>query len=102
MVVLLVPLVFLRRYYGEWSSVVGSFEIPKIALLRTLVSLMVLWVAEWGLRDRRTFGLGAGQQSASFPPGILRRLPGRRLGSSSLRSWDDGAGAAVSEPRKPR
>ncbi len=50
MAVLLVPLVFLGRDFGEWSSVIGSFELPKIALLRTLVALMlILWLTKWSL-----------------------------------------------------
>lgn len=53
LVVLLVPLVFLGRNYGEWSSVIGSFELPKIVLLRTLVALMAaLWLVEWALQGR--------------------------------------------------
>ena len=49
--VALVPLAFLGREFGEWSSVIGSFELPKIALLRTLVALMVvLWLVEWALK----------------------------------------------------
>ena len=47
------PLIFLGRTYGEWSSVLGSFELPKIVLLRLLVGLMAaLWLFEWGLRSR--------------------------------------------------
>ena len=49
--VILVPLAFLGREFGELSSVIGSFELPKIALLRTFVGLMVaLWLIEWGLQ----------------------------------------------------
>lgn len=47
------PLVFFGRSYGEWSSIIGSFELPKIAVLRVLVGLMAsLWLVEWGLRGR--------------------------------------------------
>ena len=46
--VVLMLLVFLGREYGEWSSIIGSYELPKIALLRVLVGLMViLWAVEW-------------------------------------------------------
>ena len=51
--VVLVPLAFLGPNFGEWSSVLGSFELPKIVLLRTLVGLMAaLWLVEWGLKGQ--------------------------------------------------
>jgi tetratricopeptide (TPR) repeat protein/O-antigen ligase len=54
--VVLVPLAFLGRNYGEWSSVIGSFELPKIVFLRTLVGLMAaLWLVEWALQGRPLF-----------------------------------------------
>ena len=53
LVVVLMPLVFLGRTFGAGSSVLGSFELPKIVLLRVLVGSMVaLWLFEWGLRVR--------------------------------------------------
>lgn len=58
--VVLVPLVYFGRGWGEWSSTIGSFELPKIALLRTLVGLATaLWLAEWAIRIN------------SSPPGSL-------------------------------
>ena len=51
------PLAFLGRSYGEGSSIIGSFELPKIALLRTLVGVMaVLWVMEWALQHHSDSG----------------------------------------------
>ena len=77
--VVFVPLIYLGRTYAEWSSVLGSYELPKIVLLRTLVSLMaVLWLFELGLRG-------------SFPASILSGVvtsagrPGTWL--AGLRSW---------------
>ena len=56
--VVLVPLAYLGRSYGEWSSVIGSFELPKIVLLRTLAGLMaVLWLVEWGTVGQFPLGL---------------------------------------------
>ena len=50
--VLLVPLVFLGRNFGEWSSVIGSYELPKIVLLRSLVGLMAaLWLLKWAVQS---------------------------------------------------
>ena len=50
--VVLVPLAFLGRDFGEWSSVIGSFELPKIVILRTLVGLMaILWIVEWTFKE---------------------------------------------------
>ena len=44
----LVPLAFLGREYGEWSSAIGSYELPKITILRTLAGLIAaLWLIEW-------------------------------------------------------
>jgi O-antigen ligase len=49
--VVFVPLVYFGRGFGEWSSTLGSFELPKIALLRTAVGLAsALWLAEWAIR----------------------------------------------------
>ena len=51
--VLLVPLAFLGPSRAEGSSIIGSFELPKIVLLRTFVGLMaVLWLIEWGVQAR--------------------------------------------------
>ena len=55
--VFLVPLIFLGRDFGTWSPVLGSFELPKIVLLRLLVGLMsALWLLEWALRGRLPTG----------------------------------------------
>ena len=57
LIVVLVPLAALGRTYGEWSSVVGSFELPKIALLRSLVGLMAaLSLAKWAIEANFTVG----------------------------------------------
>ena len=51
LVIILVPLVFLGRSYGEWSTPLSSFELPKITLLRTAAGLIaMLWLLEWALR----------------------------------------------------
>ena len=47
------PLVFLGQSYGEWSSEIGSYELPKIDVLRTSAGLIaMLWLLEWALRSR--------------------------------------------------
>ena len=59
--VVLVPLAFLGREYGEWSSVVGSYELPKIAFLRVATGLMaILWVLEWTLTSPSPTGIWSG------------------------------------------
>ena len=51
--VLLVPLAFLERDYVLSEVLIAYVEVPKIALLRTLVALMaVLWIIEWGIQGR--------------------------------------------------
>ena len=51
--VVFVPVVALGRSLGEWSSIIGSYELPKIVLLRALVGLMaILWLSEWAVRQR--------------------------------------------------
>ena len=49
----LVPLVFLGRDYAASEAVISYVEVPKIALLRTLVALMaILWLVEWAIQGR--------------------------------------------------
>ena len=51
--VVLVPIVFFRPENFLSEAVIAYLEVPKIALLRTLVGLMViLWLIEWGLSGR--------------------------------------------------
>ncbi len=65
--IVLAPLVFLARSYGEWSSVIGSYELPKIAVLRTGAGLIaMLWLLEWALRS--------GGAKPSFPRWMARPL----------------------------
>ena len=48
--VFLGPLTFLSRDVIWSEAIVGYFEVPKIALLRTLTALMVsLWLVQWGV-----------------------------------------------------
>ena len=80
--VVLVPLAFLGRNYGEWSSVIGSFELPKIVFLRTLVALMAaLWLFEWALQGRLLFStsfekIGPGAYLAACIRAVKRWLHG--------------------------
>lgn len=77
--VIFVPLVFLGRSYGEWSSILESYELPKIALLRTLAGLMAsLWLIEWGLQH-------GGNLNFVGPGGEFSVRPGAWF--SSLRQW---------------
>ena len=51
--VLLVPLVYLDRDFVRSEAVIAYVEVPKIALLRTLVGLMaVLWLIEWSVQGQ--------------------------------------------------
>ncbi len=51
--VVLVPLAFLDPDYVFSEAEIAFVEIPKIAILRTLVGLMaVLWLIEWGISGR--------------------------------------------------
>ena len=86
--VVLVPLVSFGRNFGEWSSVIGSFELPKIALLRTLVGAMaVLWLVEWLLQSRSSPDSAMSGEASGLSPkmwpnklvGWLRGQPARWL-----------------------
>ena len=49
--VILVPLTFVSRDDLVSSSAIAFLEVPKIAVLRTLVALMaMLWLVEWGIK----------------------------------------------------
>ena len=51
--IVLASLVFLGRFYGEWLSMIGSYELPKIDVLRTGAGLIaMLWLLGWALRSR--------------------------------------------------
>ena len=70
--IILVPLVFLGREFAAGSSSLVSFELPKIVILRLLVSLMIcLWLFEWGLQSRYS---GAGPWYKSSPSVWIRGL----------------------------
>ena len=77
--VVLVPLAFLGRSYGEWSPILGSYELPKIVLLRTFVALMtVLVLIRWGLQ------LGSHPGTGPYSAGSLFRP---RVWLIGLRTW---------------
>lgn len=77
--IVLVPLAAFGRTNGEWSSIIGSFELPKIGLLRTLTSLMAaLWLIEWALRRNSQIGTPSDSHHAILQP---------ELWLSGLRSW---------------
>src|SRR5918996_3776116 len=70
--VALVPLVFLDPDSFLSEAVIAYVEVPKIALLRTLVGLMaILWLVEWGL-------------TGQFP--LISRFKGSGL-RFQLRAW---------------
>lgn len=82
--IILVPLAFLGRNFGEWSSIIGSFELPKIAILRTLVGLMAsLWLIEWAITGLSAIGPSGSDPLSVFRSSILR--PG--IWFRSLVSW---------------
>lgn len=76
--VVLVPLAFLDRDYLVSEAVIAYVEVPKVALLRTLASLMaVLWLIEWGVRGRFPPGFLLTREGAALRPGAwLARLRG--------------------------
>jgi tetratricopeptide (TPR) repeat protein len=76
--VVVVPLVFLGREYGAWSSIIGSFELPKIVVLRALVGLMAaLWLIEWWVQaGSSNAGASRGMALGLRPGSILVRLGG--------------------------
>ena len=87
-VVVLVPLAFLGRSHGEWSSEIGSFELLKITILRTAAGLMVsLWLIKLALSSQNIGVLFTGAatrilQPISWPAGLrhwLRDQPVRWL-----------------------
>ena len=54
---LLVPLAFFDRNYAKSETIIGYVEVPKVALLRTLVGLMAaLWLIDWGLHGTISVG----------------------------------------------
>ena len=53
LLVVLVPLAFIHRDYAFSEAVIAYVEVPKVALLRTLVGLMtLLWLIDWGIQGR--------------------------------------------------
>ena len=79
MAVVLVPLAFITRGDLISASAIAYLEVPKIALLRTLVGLMaVLWLVEWGIQGR-----------LSLPSFLMGQNVLSRRGEwlASLRSW---------------
>ena len=49
--VFLVPLAFFDRNYAKSETIIAYVEVPKVALLRTLVGMMaVLWLIDWAAR----------------------------------------------------
>ena len=67
--IILVPLAFLGRSYGEWSSIIGSFELAKITLLRTLAGLMAsLWLIQLGLGSETRLWLLSFSKEVLFRP----------------------------------
>ena len=76
--VFLTPLVYLDQTYAISEASIGYVEVPKVALLRTLVALMaVLWLIEWGIRGRLPFdGLGRERGLHLHPGDWLARLRG--------------------------
>jgi len=75
--VFLVPLAVVRPDDMVSSTLIAYIEVPKIALLRTLVSLMaMLWLIEWGVRNRFDFwtaftGLRVRSRPAQLPASLL-------------------------------
>ena len=65
----LVPLAFFDRDYAKSETIIAYVEVPKVALLRTLVGLMtVMWLIDWGLYGSLNIG-------NSFRLKFLQSLP---------------------------
>ena len=85
LVVFLTPLAYLDQTYAISEASIGYVEVPKIALLRTLVGLMVvLWLIKWSIHGRLPFtGLPSGLASLGVALhrlwGWLRERPTRWL-----------------------
>ena len=70
--VFLVPLAVLRPEDMVSSTLIAYVEVPKIAVLRTLVSLMaILWLLEWGVRNHFASGLATTGFSNHIQPSSL-------------------------------
>ncbi len=67
--VVLVPLAFVERGDLISASAIAYLEVPKIALLRTLAGLMaILWLTQWAIQTRFSFGHLTGLGSPLFEP----------------------------------
>ena len=82
----LVPLAYLSPTYVLSEAVIAYAEVPKIAVLRTLVGIMtILWLLEWGIEGRIPLIGPEGFKSLRANPrnwlprlrGWLRERPGR-------------------------
>ena len=91
--VVLVPLAFLGRDTTLSEAAIGYIEVPKVALLRTLVGLMaILWLLEWGFRSRSPLGAGVGREGIRFRlsprlSGLVGWLQGRPTRWVVLAVW---------------
>ena len=75
--VFLVPLAFFDRDYARSETIIAYVEVPKVALLRTLVGLMaVLWLIDWGLHG--TLNVGGSFRIKTLAPLPAQWLAGLR------------------------
>ena len=71
--VFLVPLVFFDRDYATSETIIAYVEVPKVALLRTLVGMMaVLWLVDWGLHG--TLNVGSSFRLKPLPSQLTQWL----------------------------
>ena len=71
--VFLVPLAFFDRDYAKSETIIAFVEVPKIALLRTLVGMMaVLWLIDWGLHG--TLNVGSSFRLKTLPSQLIKWL----------------------------
>jgi Tfp pilus assembly protein PilF len=72
MAVVLVPLVYFGRDSTLSEAAIAYIEVPKVALLRTLVALMViLGLIEWGIRSRFPPEVRAPREGGQFRISLL-------------------------------
>ena len=71
--VFLVPLAFFNRDYAKSETIIAYVEVPKVALLRTLVGMMaVLWLIDWGLHG--TLNVGSSFRLKTLPSRLTQWL----------------------------
>ena len=101
--VVLVPLSFLRGADILESPVVFLLDVPKVAVLRTLVGLMAgLWLIEWGIRQGLSLNdLFMASRKAQIDPGKWLRAVVGWVSNQRISSINRGKGAKQLAKTRP-